>query len=1342
METYNMQNEVVTDGYELSPQQTRIWLLQQADGSHAYKAQRAVPMEGMIDVETLKTAISEVVARHEILHINFHLLPGMRLPLQTIKPDQVIEFREIDLNEFDLQEKQTRFEELFRKEARHRFDLRYEPIARFCLVRLSISERVLVTNLPSVCVDSRSLKNLFREIARTYSACLRGEKLSDRPIQYVDFAEWQEEILGEEQADDLDERWDRQNPYLCSPSQLMLGVELDSRLGFGFDPDYISFTLDPEITIKIDRISSIHNISSDVFLLACWQILIWRFTGRKDIAIDNLCEGRSVKELWESLGTFARFCPIQSHLEPSYQFTDVFEIADQSLRSANERFNHILRRDSMLINDGCLADRANAIGFEYEEWPRVEYAGSVKFSYWRQHCCIDRFKLKLGEYLKAEGLTIELHYDTAIFSRASIVLIGERYLRLIESAVEGVQTLIGNYEGRQDEYLKVNGYQIEDAIRAGEKNERQLLVKVSREGRLPLSFAQQRLWFIDQLEPGGAMYNVPTALRVRGELRRELLGSALGEVVRRHEALRTRFEVREGQPIQVIDEVSPIEMPLIDVSGLEERQREKEARKIAGEEAARSFDLNRGPLLRVIVLKMDEEEHVLLYTTHHIVSDGWSMEILIREVGELYRAFSAGEPSPLEELPIQYADFAVWQREWLGGEVLERQMEYWGGQLKDLQILELPTDHPRPTIQSFRGSRCRFQVDGELSQRLQELSRAEGATLFITLLAAFQALLGRYTGEQDIPVGTVIANRNHLETEGLIGFFVNQLVMRTDLSEALSFRRLLGKVRRIVLESYSHQDLPFEQLVEELAPKRDLSRPPLCQVVFALQNTPQAGLGLPGLSLTGFEVESRVAKWDLTLDMNKTPEALIGFWEYCQDLFEEQTVLRMIGHFQMLLRSAVSDPECRLSELEILTEGEREQILVEWNKTESDYSLQHCAHELFEVQAMLTPEAVAVVYEGHELSYGELNRRANQLAHYLKRSLEMLIGLLGVLKAGGAYLPLNRSYPLERLAYMLADSQVPILLSQSKAAEHLPVTEAQVICLDSDWDEIAQEQDGNLAASVRGENLAYVIYTSGSTGQPKGVMVGHKGLCNLVKQQLSAFGVRPQNRVLQFASLSFDASVFESFMALGSGAILCLADEERLRPGTELCEMLRRDAIDVVTLPPVVLSTLEAAAVSGVRKVISAGEECSNQVVEKWARDRRFFNAYGPTEVTVWVTLAECETGYERKPSIGRPFGNTNVYVLDERQQPVPVGVAGELHISGVGLARGYMGRPDLTAEKFIPHPFDSEAGARLYQTGDLARYLPGGNLEFLGRTDHQMKLRGYRIEPGEIDAVLCEHPK
>ncbi|HEX9429869.1 MAG TPA: condensation domain-containing protein, partial [Candidatus Bathyarchaeia archaeon] len=1154
-----MQNEVVTDGYELSPQQTRIWLLQQADGSHAYKAQSAVLMEGMIDVETLKTAISEVVARHEILHINFHLLPGMRLPLQTIKPDQVIEFREIDLNEFDLQEKQTRFEELFRKEARHRFDLRYEPIARFCLVRLSISERVLVTNLPSVCVDSRSLKNLFREIARTYSACLRGEKLSDRPIQYVDFAEWQEEILGEEQADDLDERWDRQNPYLCSPSQLMLGVELDSRLGFGFDPDYISFTLDPEITIKIDRISSIHNISSDVFLLACWQILIWRFTGRKDIAIDNLCEGRSVKELWESLGTFARFCPIQSHLEPSYQFTDVFEIADQSLRSANERFNHILRRDSMLINDGCLADRANAIGFEYEEWPRVEYAGSVKFSYWRQHCCIDRFKLKLGGYLKAEGLTIELHYDTAIFSRASIVLIGERYLRLIESAVEGVQTLIGNYEGRQDEYLKVNGYQIEDAIRAGEKNERQLLVKVSREGRLPLSFAQQRLWFIDQLEPGGAIYNVPTALRVRGELRRELLESALGEVVRRHESLRTRFEIREAQPAQIIDQASPVGAPVIDVSGLEEGQREKEARRIAGEEAARGFDLGRGPLLRAGILRLGEQDQALLFTMHHIVSDGWSTGVLINEVNRLYEAYGRGESSPLEELPIQYADYAVWQRQWLKAEVLELELEYWRKQLAGMETLELPADHPRPAVRSDRGAKLQFVVARELTEKLRELGRREGVTLFMLLLGGFDVLMSRYSGQEDVALGTDIANRNLAEIEGLIGFFVNQLALRVEVRHRESFEELLKRVREVCLGAYAHQDVPFEKLVEELQPERDLSRSPLFQVKLILQNAPREGLKLGGTRLSevgGGEIE--MAKVDLTAAITDTGRDLAVVVSYSRDLFEEETIERLARHYTNLLSGIAEDSERPISELSLLSDEEREQIVVEWNQTGQPYPQDRCVHELFREQAERNPERIALTCEERWVSYRELNRRANQLARYLQglgvgpevavgicleRSVEMAVALLGVFKAGGAYLPLDPESPLERLGYMLEEAGVGVALTERRLEKRLPSFWGQTVSMDAEWERIGAESEGEPDSVVIPENLAYVIYTSGSTGRPKGVMITHKGLANYLHWASEAYRIEEGEGAPVQSSIGFDLTVTSLYGPLVNGKRVNLLPE-------------------------------------------------------------------------------------------------------------------------------------------------------------------------------------------------------
>ncbi|MBO0783567.1 MAG: AMP-binding protein, partial [Ktedonobacteraceae bacterium] len=615
--------------------------------------------------------------------------------------------------------------------------------------------------------------------------------------------------------------------------------------------------------------------------------------------------------------------------------------------------------------------------------------------------------------------------------------------------------------------------QVESALREGRKLKAPPIIRTDRNGPIPLSYAQQRLWFIDQFEPGTALYNIPGALRLKGELRPEILERAINEVIKRHEVLRTRFEADDGEPVQIIDEWRPRRLEKTDLTGLTREEKEAAARRIAGLEGGTGFDLSHGPLLRVKVLKLEEEEHILLYTVHHIVSDGWSMGILIREVGALYQAYNAGEESPLEELPIQYADFAVWQREWLKGEVLERQMEYWRGQLKDLPILELPIDHPRPAVQSFRGTRYHFRIDGGLSHQLQALSRAEGATLFMTLLTAFQSLLGRYSGQQDVAVGTVIANRNHLETEGLIGFFVNQLVLRIDLSAAQSFRGLLGRARQIVLESYAHQDLPFEQLVEELAPRRDLSRSPLCQAVFVLQNTPREGTELTGLSLSGFEVESKVAKWDLTLNMNQNPECLSGSWEYCLDLFEEETIRRMTNHFQMLLRSAVSNSECRLSELEILTDAEREQILVKWNRSETDHSPQHCAHELFETQAMLRPEAVSVVYEGQELSYGELNHRANKLANYLRRlgvssemvvgmylerSLEMVIGMLGVLKAGSAYLPLNPAFPPERLAYMLADSQVPILLSQANLVRHLQDMEARVICLDSDWERIAPEQ--------------------------------------------------------------------------------------------------------------------------------------------------------------------------------------------------------------------------------------------------------------------------------------------
>ena len=892
-----------------------------------------------------------------------------------------------------------------------------------------------------------------------------------------------------------------------------------------------------------------------------------------------------------------------------------------------------------------------------------------------------------------------------------------------------------------------------------------IIPKRKTPGTAPLSFAQRRLWFLNQLAPNNPFYNCSGAVRLQGNLDLGALEWAINEIVKRHEVLRTRFEVDAGEPIQVIDSWEPRRLELVDLRNSIREEIEEEAQRIMSEEARAAFDLTRGPLLRIKLLKLGDEEHLAHITMHHIVSDGWSVGILFREIRTLYVAYSAGKESPLPELPIQYADFAAWQRGWLKEEALERQMEYWREQLKGLPVLELPTDYARPARQSFRGRRCSFTIDGELSQKLQELSRAEGVTLFMTLLAAFQTLLGRYSGQQDVAVGTMIANRNRMETEGLIGFFVNQLVLRADLNEEQSFRELLKKVRRMTLESYAHQDLPFELLVKELAPERSLARPPLCQVAFALEKASPGDVESQnpgreesqGLNIEIVGIGRDSAKYDLTVIMTETPGELTGVWEYCSDLYEEGTIRRMIGHFQTLLRSAVSKPDCRLCELELLTKAERNQILVAWNRTRRDYPRGKRLHELFEEQVERTPESVAVVYESQELSYRELNRRANRLASYLRslgvgpevvvglcldRSVEMVVGLLGVLKSGGGYLPLDPGHPPERLSYILEDGQASVLLGLSKNAEKLRVATAQLICLDDEEILRGHQDDENLQTGATAENLAYVIYTSGSTGQPKGVMVSHEGLCNMVGQQAYAFGVSGHDRVLQFAPLNFDASAFEIFMALSYGATLCLENRERLRTTSGLHEVLRSKTIDVVVLPPAVLAMLDEEGLSEVGAIISAGEVCSSQIVDRWAGGRRLFNAYGPTEGSVWTTLLECEAGRYHQPPIGRPIGNAQLYMLDRRLEATPVGVTGELFIGGTGLARGYLRRPGQTGEKFIPHPFPQEPGARLYRTGDLARYLADGNVEFIGRTDHQVKLRGYRIELGEIEAALCEHPK
>ena len=890
------------------------------------------------------------------------------------------------------------------------------------------------------------------------------------------------------------------------------------------------------------------------------------------------------------------------------------------------------------------------------------------------------------------------------------------------------------------------------------------LKSVSKEGDIPLSFAQKRLWFLSQLEPESPAYNIPETLHLQGQLDLEVLTQTLKAIIERHETLRTTFSMVGQEPVQVIHSQVDLELPLIDLTNLAKIEREREASKLAEEESLKSFDLERDSLLRVSLIKLNELEHIILLTTHHIVSDDWSTGILIQEFASLYRAFVEGKSSPLPELSIQYSDFAVWQRKYLQGEILQKQKDYWLDQLENApQVLELPTDYPRPAIQTFRGANYTFELDQELSIALNLLSQKRGSTLYMTLLTVFGILLWRYTGQEDILVGSPIANRSRRELEGLIGFFINTLALRINLTGNSSFETLLKQVRETALAGYAHQDLPFELLVEQLQLERDLSYTPIFQVMFALQNPPMSTLELPGLTLTSVDSEIETAKFDLTLHMAETESGLEGSFEYNTDLFKAATIARMVEHFKILLKAIVVNPQQQLSTLPLLTESEQQQLLVSWNDTARNYP-QQCIHTLFEVQVEKTPHAVAVVFKNQQLTYQELNHRANQLAHYLQtlgiksealvgicveRSLEMVVGLLAILKANGAYVPLDPSYPLERLAYILDNSQASVLLTQTSLVGEIPQHQAQVVYLDTDRHLISQQSQENLSSKVTLDNLAYVIYTSGSTGKPKGVQIPHLALSNFLHSMREAPGLSDRDTLLAVTTYSFDIAALELFLPLISGARLVVVGQEVVSDGVELSAILDSQAT-VMQATPATWQLLLAAGWNGnpQLKILCGGEalppQLANQLLQ---RCNSLWNMYGPTETTIWSAVSQVKKVDDTVP-ISCPVANTQLYILDRYHQLVPIGVVGELCIAGEGLARGYFQRPDLTAEKFIPNPIPPQSrlskggwGNRLYKTGDLARYLPTGEIEYMGRIDHQVKLRGFRIELGEIETAIAQHP-
>ena len=879
---------------------------------------------------------------------------------------------------------------------------------------------------------------------------------------------------------------------------------------------------------------------------------------------------------------------------------------------------------------------------------------------------------------------------------------------------------------------------------------------------VPASYAQQRLWFLNQLETDSAFYNVPIARRLRGRLDIDALRRAIEKLTMRHEALRTNFADRDGKPIQVISETPRFAFNIVDLRHLKDSAIENEVARLTRAEADLPFDLSADPLLRVKLLLQGEEDFVLMITMHHIVSDGWSMEVLVRELAALYEEFTIGTPAQLPELPIQYADYSVWQREWLESETMENQLSYWRRQLHGIpSLLELPRDRPRPPVQSYRGNLLTLVVPSALAQQLNEFSRKEAVTLFTTLLAAFQTLLWRYTGQSDIVVGTPVANRNRPDIEGLIGFFVNTLVIRSKLSANLTFREFLGHVREVVLNALANQDLPFEKLVDDLQPERRLSLTPLFQVNFTLQKQ-RPPFAFNGIEVERLPSERTTSKFDLLLTALERPEHLALTVEYNTELFDDSRMDRMLSHYQRLLESIVADPEVRISQLPILTDREREQLLVEWNQTSADFSDDKCIHELFSAQVERVPNDVAVVFEQTQLTYQELDQRADRLARVLqqrgvgaesvvglcvKRSTEMVIGLLGILKAGGAYLPLDPGHPKDRLSYMLADAGTSVLLTEESLKTKFPEGHVDIICLDHDWATLHEESSLVNRSTVKPENLAYVIYTSGSTGRPKGVMITHRGVVNYLNWAIKAYRVAEGWGSLVHSPLGFDLTVTSLWAPLVSGRHITLLREE---DGIEELGLALATGMDhgLVKLTPSHLEglshLLRGKAVDKTRTLVVGGEALFAERLSFFrtaAPETRIVNEYGPTETVVGCCVYEVGDDHSSGPvPIGRPIANTRLYVLDDNLEPVPVGVPGDLYIGGAGVARGYVNSARLTAEKFIPDPFSRKPGERLYRSEDVVRYLGDGNLEYIGRRDKQLKVRGYRIESGEIEAILNSH--
>ena len=1359
----------ITETYALSPmQQGMVFHTAYDQAAGLYIQQMVCTLREEINVAALQKAWQRVVDRHLILRTGFRW--DAESPLQEVHSSVTVRFEEHDWRRQPQAEQTEKLEDYFISDRRKGFELSKPPLMRWSIFRLADNQYQLIWTFHHALLDGRSHHLVLKEVFSFYDAYQSGHELElSEPLPYRQYIEW---LHRKDWAND-EAFWRRKLAGLTAAVSLNFAGPSPSE----HQPDQglQELRLPEKTTAALRSLAQRHDLTLNTLVQGTWALLLSHHSGSGDVvfgaaracrrsAFAGSFAGADVAGANNLVGMFINTLPVRVRVVPSRPLIQwLKELRRQNIEIRDHEHTPLLKVQSWSDLPKAAPLFENILVFENYEfkdsvrglsegWKNREFRLHEKTHY----------PLVVAAYAGPE-LLIKIQSDRSRFTDQAMAHLLRQLRTLLIAFLSAPAENLSCADVMR--YLVNDADQLLSAMTT-EPDEQEGDIDV-----FPASFGQQRLWFLNQLEPASSFYNIPLVARLKGELNPEVLGQAINAIVARHETLRTTFATEDGQLLQLIAPEGQLKLRLVDLTATPEDERERAAQRWAKQETEAPFDLGRGPLLRVTLVELRPDEHLLLVTMHHICSDGWSIKVFLDELAAIYEAFLRGESTPLPALTVQYADCAAWQRELLSGEYLEKQLAYWRRQLSGIPaVLELPTDRPRPTVQTFHGDRRTLELSRQLSERLSDLSRREGVTLFMTLLAAFQTLLHRYSGCDDIVVGSPSAGRNVAEMEKLIGFFVNTLVLRTDFSGNPSFRKLLQQVREVAVGAYSHQDVPFDKLVDELSPERSLSYSPLFQVLFSLEKSTDLSSHLAGLEISWLEVDRGTSKFDLALFVTEKPGGLCCTFEYDTDLFEAEAITRMLDHFQIILEGIAGNSDQRVGELPLLTNAELLRLTGGKNLQLSDVLPAICLHQAFERQVERTPENIALTFADEQLSYQELNARANQLAHYLRkqgvgpdvlvglcleRSTEMIVALLAILKAGGAYLPIDPAYPRERFAFMLADAQAKVLLTSAGLPARGPVEATTVFLVDRDWKTVAQESKANPEPNCLPENLAYVIYTSGSTGKPKGVPVTHRNVARLFEITDESFAFGEDDVWTLFHSAAFDFSVWEIWGALLYGGRLVVVPYWISRAPDDFLDLLIRERVTVVNQTPsafrqlVRVATAQPKADLALRYVIFGGEALELQSLKPWFdrygdRAPRLINMYGITETTVHVTYRQLTvTDLEQNSGsvIGRPLGDLRVYLLDRRQQLAPIGVPGEIYVGGAGLSRGYLQRLDLTAERFVPDAFSNLSGARLYRSGDRARYLANGDLEYLGRVDRQVKVRGFRIELGEIEAVLRQTP-